>query len=191
MSRSFSCLTAACMLMVLTPLSLLATTHYVDLNSPSPKGPYTTWASAAHVIQQAVDASVAGDEIVVTNGTYSTGGQVVYGSLSNRVAVVIPLTIRSVNGPQFTAIQGCQVPGTTNGDGAIRCVYLAAGATLSGFTLTRGGTRAAGDYNLEQSGGGVWCEADSAVVTNCVISGNSASYGAGATSGTLNNSLVS
>ena len=45
-----------------------AAVHYVDLNSPSPSPPYTNWASAARIIQDAVDAAAAGDEIVVTNG---------------------------------------------------------------------------------------------------------------------------
>jgi hypothetical protein len=31
-----------------------AATHYVDLNSPSPTAPFTNWATAAHVIQDAV-----------------------------------------------------------------------------------------------------------------------------------------
>jgi hypothetical protein len=178
------------MLMALTPLSLPAATLYVNPNSPSPSAPYATWASAAQTIQQAVDASVAGDQIIVTNGIYSTGGQVVFGALSNRVAVLNPVTIQSVNGPQFTVIQGSQVPGTTNGDTAVRCVYLAAGATLSGFTLTQGGTRAAGDYDFEQSGGGVWCEAGASVITNCVLAFNAASYGGGASGGTLNNCVI-
>ena len=83
------------------------------------------------------------------------------------------------------------MPGTTNGDGAIRCVYLTNGATVSGFTLTKGATQSGGDYELEQAGGGVWCEASSAAVSNCVLAGNSAVFGGGgAFGGTLNNCTV-
>jgi hypothetical protein len=170
--------------------SALATVRYVDGNSAYPTPPYTNWATAATIIQQAVDAAVSGDEIVVTNGTYATGGRAVGTNvLVNRVAVDKPLTVRSVNGPQVTVIQGYQVPGTTNGDGAIRCVYLADGASLSGFTLTNGATRSVlGDWPYpDSSGGGLWCESEAAVVYNCVLAGNSAyEQGGGAYCGLLN-----
>jgi hypothetical protein len=166
-----------------------ATTLYVDINNPTPAAPYTNWVTAATNIQNAVDAAVAGGQIIVTNGVYKAGGRVVYGSMSNRVAVTKFITVRSVNGPATTFIQGYQVPGTTNGDSAVRCVYLTSGATLVGFTITNGATRASGDAVSERSGGGVWCAAAS--VSNCVLVGNSASsYGGGMFSGTARNCML-
>jgi hypothetical protein len=168
--------------------AVAATTRYVNLNNPSPAPPYLDWSTAATNIQHAVDAAAPGDEIVVTNGVYQTGGKVMSGSMTNRVAVNKPLIVRSVNGPTVTVIRGFRVPGTTNGNSAVRCVYLTNGAALYGFTLTNGATRSSGNDVRERSGGGVWCESAAGVVSNCVLSGNSAHYlGAGAYSGTLNN----
>ena len=160
-----------------------AATLYVSLNSTNPMPPYADWSTAATNIQDAVDAATNGDLILVTNGVYASGVVVVYG-MSNRLAVTNPLTVMSVNGPNVTIILGYGPSGAT----AIRCVYLTNGAVLSGFTLTNGATQTSGDFYQQESGGGVWCESTIAVVTNCVITGNSAYFGGGgAYNGTLNN----
>lgn len=44
-----------------------AVTHYVNIANSTPAPPYTNWATAATVIQDAVDVTVAGEEILVTN----------------------------------------------------------------------------------------------------------------------------
>src|SRR5215831_11789605 len=84
--------------MLLTALALnaSATVRYVDVNSATPASPYTTWATAATTIQAAVDVATVGDQILVTNGIYQSGGRTANGSLTNRVAVTKPLNVTSV-----------------------------------------------------------------------------------------------
>jgi hypothetical protein len=162
-----------------------ATTSYVDVSNPAPAAPYTNWVTAATNIQAAVDASTAGDEVVVTNGVYQTGGRLASGSsMTNQVVVDKPITVRSVNGPAVTVING-QLGGP--GIRAVRCAYLTNGPVLSGFTLTNGWT--------SDNGGGVYCASSwgphgpvVSVVTNCTLINNyAANDGGGAYDCTLNN----
>ncbi len=167
--------------------SAMGVTRYVSRDNASPAPPYTNWATAATSIQDAIDAATDGDTILVTNGVYDTGGRVVYGAMTNRVAIAKPVTVRSMNGPGVTVIKG----NGPRGNAAVRCVYVGTNATLAGFLLTNGNTKTSGNYDREQSGGGAWCE-DSGVLSNCTLSGNSAGWdGGGAYEGTLNNCTLS
>jgi Bacterial TSP3 repeat len=152
-------------------LSASSAVFYVNVNNTSPSTPYTNWITAATNIQDAIDASTNGDLILVTNGLYNTGGRVVYGSLTNRVAITKSVAVQSMNGPAATVIQGYPVVGSN----AVRCVYLTTNAVISGFTLTQGATLNSGDPNQEQSGGGLFCWTNS-MATNCILANNSAYY---------------
>lgn len=129
-------LTAASLLLAASTLS--GATHYVSLGSTNPVPPYTNWATAATNIQDAVDAATSGDTVLVNDGVYAQGQKaatiIIYSPMFSdmytstyRVAVTSPIALRSVNGPQFTLI---------GGGGAMRCVLLVNGASLTGFTLT-------------------------------------------------------
>jgi hypothetical protein len=166
--------------LLLSLSSASATTHYVDVSSLSPVPPYISWSTAATSIQDAVDAAGAGDLVLVTNGVYQTGGRPASGTLlTNRVTVTNLVTVQSVNGPLDTVIKGYQTPDTITGDTAVRCAYLANGATLIGFTLSGGATRAVGDGSSDSSGGNAWCASWSEVISNCVIVGGVSGYGGG------------
>jgi RHS repeat-associated protein len=180
-------------------VTVIDATVYVATNGGH-VSPFSSWAGAATSIQAAVDAAVPGQTILVSNGLYNAGGVSNYPSLSatsNRVAVYKPLFVRSVNGPGYTTIAGRWHDGypggaVTNefGAAAVRGVYLCDGSELHGFTVTNGATGYNGDAAKAQSGGGIWAAA-SAVVSNCIISGNaSRESGGGVYGGQIRNSRL-
>ena len=171
-----------CSLIIIFIMSLsglsFAATRYVWTNSPSPGSGYQTWSTAAHTIQEAIDVSVSNDVIWVTNGVYASGGVLIAGTMT-RAAISNGLTIRSMNGPYVTIIQG-QGPATA----AVRCAFVGDGSCLSGFTLTNG-CAATASY-----GGGVYCDSAAGIISNCILTGNEAVFGAGAFQGSLYNCML-
>ncbi len=146
--------------------------HYVSLGSANPTAPFTSWATAATNIQDAVDAAFASGTVMVSNGVYQSGTRVLYGTSTNRVAVTKPLTLQSVNGAAATIIDG---------GNSVRCLYLTNHDSATGFTL-RNGTQA--------NGGGVLCESSDDILSDCVLIGNSSppdfTSGGGANGGVFN-----
>src|SRR4051812_18216558 len=84
-------LCAGCLLLC---MSASAVTRYVDAKNITPAPPYTDWATAATNIQDAINLATAGDDIVVTNGSYTP------------ISVSQALALHSVNGPTNTLING-------------------------------------------------------------------------------------
>lgn len=151
--------------------------------------PYSSWITAATDIQTAIDAASAGDTVVVATGTYSTGGRVVFGQMTNRVVIDKAITLVSQNGPQTTHIVGNN-PTNSPYDVAVRGVYVANGAMLIGFTIRDSATRRTGDSIRERTGGGVFCEPN-AVITNCIIMSNYAhAEGGGVRGGMIYGTII-
>lgn len=168
--------------------------HYVALESTNPVPPFSTWATAATNIQDAIDeTSQAGALVWVSNGVYSTGSRVALGNLANRVVIDKPVLVRSVNGPSVSEIQGARDPDFWSGGGAasVRCAFVGSNAVLSGFTLSQGcswGFHAGNSHDI--NGGGAWCDFG-AVIDACIVATNWAwTGGGGVWGGILRNSLV-
>lgn len=139
--------------------------------------PYDSWVNAATTIQAAIDVAGAGAEILVSNGVYSTGAAGPFEGALTRVAATNPVTLRSVNGPEVTIIQGFpESPG-------IRGVYVCSGAVVRGFTVTQG-------YAEGCDGGGAWCDPHG-VLSNCWVLGNLADgCGGGVYGGFMTHGLI-
>ena len=123
---------------------------------------YVCWDGSGDylTIQEGIDAAADGDEVVVCDGTYTGPGNKDLDFAGQAIVV------RSENGPE-TCIIDCE------GDG--RGFYFHSGETaeavVEGFTITDGDA---------SYGGALRCNNSNPTITNCTISGNSASEDGGA-----------
>jgi hypothetical protein len=144
--------------------------YYVNAGSPAPAAPYTSWSTAAHTIQDGIRVgNTLGRLVLVTNGSYQ--GQVTGadGTQWKNVMLTNIVVVQSVNGPGATII---------NNYNSYRVACVGNNSILSGFTVTGGSASSGSDLYKDLCGGGIWCE-PIGMVTNCIVTGNSASYGGG------------
>jgi len=148
--------------------------------------PFLNWADAATNIQDAVNAARDGNLVLVSNGVYDLGGAAASGLFAcNRVLITNAITLRGWQGPSHTTILGSPDLDTDGpGPGAVRCLYMTAGAVCD-VTLSNGATHIAWDWGwypdddyFDASGGGALLRSG-ALLSNCVVSANVAFYDGG------------
>ena len=90
--------------------------HYVNKANTSPSSPFTSWASAATNIQDAIDKAASNECVLVTNGIYDIGGRVYSGITgTNRVCITNGIIVLAVStNPADTLIVGAPGSGKTN-----------------------------------------------------------------------------
>ncbi len=169
----------ACFLGLSIVGSSFAATRCVNVSNATPAAPYTTWASASTSIQAAIDAAVNGDEILVAPGVYPITSTL-------QIPVEKALTLRSTQSRAAIVdaqglCAGLYVVGTNsviegftfrNGvsGGYGGGVYLGRASTLRDCLVTS---------NRAWGAGGVMMQDNGAVVENCAIVSNEASYWGG------------
>ncbi len=152
----------------------LSVERYVSLyGTNDTTGGYQSWSGAATTIQAAVDVCGVGDIVWVSNGTYAVGATV-YSGVTNRVYINKAITVRSSGDNRALTI--------IKGEAGYRPVYMAAGSSLIGFTITNGDI-------MTGHGGGICCASANVIISNCLITGNTSpnKAGGGVYRGTLYN----
>jgi len=158
-----------------------AATHYVNVANPTPVAPYTNWATASTNIQFAINlAGGSGGLVLVTNGVYTGPGKSIGSYGSTMLGVTNGVTLRSVNGPAVTIINGL---GDKRG-------LIMSNALVEGFTITN----CVGGGFLAYKGGGGALVAGNGRLVNCILTGNSGpNFGGGAAvfnGGQISNCIV-
>ncbi|VGO18765.1 NosD domain-containing protein [Pontiella sulfatireligans] len=133
---------------------------FVDVNSSAASVfPYTDEASPAKNIQDAVDATIDGDLVWVSPGTYLPTSEIL---VTNAIQILSYYTYLGDTGVRTTIVDG---------QNERRCFNLSnSDCSISGLTIQNGSSN---------SGGGVYCSDNIPSITDCIFEGNTATYSLG------------
>ena len=193
--------------------ALYDTKWFVDEKSGNDSG-WGTESSPKATLKGALQYALPGDSVFVAPGVYSNGVQYAGGELATGEEIYdFDLAARAVvtndvkligAGAERTFIVGESAPNAQEedfgcGEGAVRCIVLHPGSSLSGFTLTGGRTKASNSDNKGDAlcGGGILASrcrrASSSTlysklprIDDCVISNCVARRGGGVYNGVYN-----
>ena len=173
-----------------------AATRYVNATNPAPAAPYTNWAKASTNIQMAINEAASGDEILVAPGVYRIAAFI-------EIPAGKTLTLRSTQSRAaiIDAQRLCPALSIEGSNSLVEGFTLRNGISPDyggGVFIRRVGTLRDCLVMSNQSwgAGGVMMQADGAVVENCTIERNLATYWGGGvvlydgTDGLVKNSII-
>ena len=157
--------------------SSFAATRYVNVYNSAPVSPYTNyWSGAATNIQQAIDVAASGDEILVAPGVYRIATRI-------EIPQNKTLTLRSTES-RAAIIDAQRLCAALHVDGinsVVEGFTLRNGTNASyggGVSLVRAGTvrDCLVTGNQAWGGGGIVLRDSNALVENCTVQSNLATY---------------
>ncbi|MHC4527549.1 MAG: right-handed parallel beta-helix repeat-containing protein [Planctomycetota bacterium] len=136
-----------------------ATTYYVDPDGDDTKNGLS-WANAFATIQKGIDTAGNGNIVEVNEGTY-------YETLDFKGYSV---TVQSTDYDNWEVVDKTIIDANGAGTGVAFDTWEDANSVLKGFTITGGDATA---------GGGIYCDGTSPTIRNCLVKGNTATWGGG------------